>query len=197
MSENKVSYGLKNVYYAVFSMDVLTGIFTYSTPVRIPGAVEMKLDPKGEQSDFYADDMNYHTESSNQGYEGTLTFARITDAFRTDVLGEVLDEEDKVLTESADGKIKGIALMFEFDGDVKAIRHVLYNVSVSRPGISSSTKSDKIEPSTTELNFVAAQRPSDYKVKTSTTVETPAAIYDNWYKKVYEKGAQKTALEKK
>ncbi|MDM5155844.1 phage tail protein [Bacillus sp. DX1.1] len=185
--ENKVVFGLKNVHYSVITEDTTTGTFDYGPVVKHPGAVEMKLDPKGEQSDFFADDMNYYTESSNQGYEGALTFAKVTEAFRTEVLGEVLDEVDKVITESSDAKIKKIAMMFEFDGDVKAIRHVLYNVAVSRPGMSSTTKSDKTEPNTTELSFVAAQRPTDLKVKTSTTADTPAAIYDAWYTKVYEK----------
>ncbi|WP_336992917.1 major tail protein [Bacillus toyonensis] len=184
--ENKVVFGLKKVHYSVISEDE-TGKITYGTVGKLPGAVEMKLEPKGEQTDFFADDGNYFTESSNQGYEGTLTIANITEAFRTEVLGEVLDSVDKVLTENANAKIKKIALMFEFDGDVKATRHLLYNVSVSRPGASSSTKSDKTEPNTIELSFVAAQRPSDGSVKVSTTATTTSTIYDAWYTKPYEK----------
>ncbi|PDZ06621.1 phage tail protein [Bacillus cereus] len=185
MPENKVVFGLKKVHYSVITEDD-TGKIAYGTVGKLPGAVEMKLEPKGEQTDFFADDGNYFTESSNQGYEGTLNIANITEAFRTEVLGEVLDEVDKVITEVSNAKIKKIALMFEFDGDVKATRHVLYNVSVSRPSIGSSTKSDKTEPTTTELKFVASQHPL-YKVKTSTTAATPAGIYDAWYTKVYEK----------
>ncbi|PFM50185.1 phage tail protein [Bacillus cereus] len=186
MPENKVVFGLKKVHYSVISEDE-TGKITYGTVGKLPGAVEMKLEPKGEQTDFYADDSNYYTESSNQGYEGTLNIANITEAFRTEVLGEILDEADKVITEISNAKIKKIALMFEFDGDVKATRHVLYNVSVSRPSVGSSTKSDKTEPTTTELKFVASQHPEKLTVKTSTTAGTPADIYDAWYTKVYEK----------
>lgn len=192
MAENKVVFGLKKVHYSVITEDE-TGKITYGTVGKLPGAVEMKLEPKGEQTDFYADDSNYYTESSNQGYEGTLNIANITEAFRTEVLGEVLDEMDKVITEVSNAKIKKIALMFEFDGDVKATRHVMYNVSVARPSIGSSTKSDKTEPTTTELKFVASQHPESLKVKTSTTVGTPAAIYDAWYTKVYEKSAPQGA----
>ncbi|MDZ4454659.1 phage tail protein [Bacillus thuringiensis] len=184
--ENKVVFGLKKVHYSVITEDV-SGKITYGTPAKLPGAVEMKLEPKGEQSDFYADDSNYYAESSNQGYEGTLNIAKLTEAFRTDVLGEVLDETDKVISEVSNAKIKRIALMFEFDGDVKATRYVMYNVSVSRPGFGSSTKSDKTEPTTTELKFVASQHPETFKVKDATTAATPAGIYDAWYTKVYEK----------
>ncbi|HFJ9281569.1 TPA: major tail protein [Bacillus cereus] len=186
MNENKVVFGLKKVHYSVITEDQ-TGKITYGTPAKLPGAVEMKLEPKGEQSDFYADDSNYYAESSNQGYEGTLNIAKLTETFRTDVLGEVLDETDKVISEVSNAKIKRIALMFEFDGDVKATRYVMYNVSVSRPGFGSSTKSDKTEPTTTELKFVASQHPETFKVKDATTAATPSGIYDAWYTKVYEK----------
>ena len=67
---------------------------------------------------------------------------------------------------------------------------MLDNFKASRPTVSSSTSTDSVEPGTSELSFVASARPSDRNVKTKTTQETPANIYDNWYKKVYEKGAE-------
>ena len=88
MAENKVIYGLKNCHYAVISEDEMTGDLIYGTPVALKGAVEISLEPRGETSDFYADDMLYHTTVSNAGYEATLTVANITNEFRQDVLGE-------------------------------------------------------------------------------------------------------------
>lgn len=35
-----------------------------------------------------------------------------------------------------------LALLFEFDGDQRHIRHVLYNCSVSRPGIEGKTNEE-------------------------------------------------------
>lgn len=185
MPENKVVFGLKNAYYALIT-EGANGTYTYGTPERLPGATELTLEPKGEQTDFYADDVLYYTTSSNQGYDTTLTIANIPDKFRTDVLGEVLDATDKVLTEKSTAKPKKIAFLFEFDGDVKATRHALYNCSVSRPGASGSTKNESAEPGTTELTLVAAPRPSDGVVKRSTTAETTASIYNAWYTQVYD-----------
>ncbi|RDV25314.1 major tail protein, partial [Lysinibacillus capsici] len=181
MAENKVQFGIKNVHYAV-ATEGTDGTVTYTTPVPFPGATALNLDPKGEQSDFYADDRVYYTSSTNSGYEGTLTVAALLQQFRVDVLGDELST-DGVLTENADAKPKKIALLFEFDGDVKATRHALYNVTVSRPGMSGETKTETTEPGTQELSFVAAPTVNGI-VKRSTTGETSAAIYDAWYTKV-------------
>ena len=61
--------------------------------------MKFRLDPRGETTDFYADDILYYTTSTNQGYETALTVANIPQEFRTDVLGETLEGTDNVLTE--------------------------------------------------------------------------------------------------
>lgn len=181
---NKISYGLKNVYFANYT--VVDGVITYENPVRLPGAVELSLEPRGDMVEFYADDMLYYSASNNQGYDGTLSVAVIPEAFAIEALGETLDETDFVLTETSSSKGRPFALMFEFDGDVKAVRHVLYSCTASRPTVSSSTKTNTAEPSPNELTFVASPRETDTRVKTKTTEKTPAAIYDAWYTEVYE-----------
>lgn len=178
--DNKVTFGLKNTHYSVIT-ESEDGI-KYGTPTPIPGTVEISLDPRGDMSEFYADDILYYSAANNQGYDGTLTIANIPEQFAIDCLGELKDDSDMVITEKSNAVGKNFALMFEFDGDVKAVRHVLYNCSANRPTISSSTKTN-----TKELSFVSSPRSSDLAVKTKTTATTPKNIYDNWYKKVYEK----------
>lgn len=184
MPENKIVFGLKNAHYSVITEGV-DGVETYGTPVALKGMVEISLDPRGETSDFYADDTVFHTTTSNQGYETSLTVANISREFRTDVLGEVLETADSVLTENANAKSNKIAFMFEFDGDQKAVRHVLYNCTVTRPSLTSATKTETAEPSTQELTLIAAPRAADGVVKRSTTSDTPDPIYDAWYDAVY------------
>lgn len=185
--ENKVAFGLKNVYYALY--DVTGGVVTFKTPIPIPGAVELTFDPRGDLIEFYADDMLYYAASNNQGYDGTLSIATVPEQFAIDALGEQLDETDGVLNELADAKGKPFALLFEFDGDVNATRHVMYNNSASRPTIASKTKTNSAEPNTNELKFVSSPIDINGKrmVKTKTTSKTTQALYDNWYKEVYVK----------
>jgi phi13 family phage major tail protein len=185
MPENKVVFGLKNVHYSVISDDEATGGSVYGTPIALKGAVEISLEPRGETSDFYADDILYYTTSTNAGYEATLTVANITPEFRRLVLGEEMGETDMVMTENTNQRASKIAFMFEFDGDQKAVRHCLYNVTVTRPSITSATKTETAEPQSQELTMISAPR-EDGIVKRSTTVDTPPAIYDAWYSAVYE-----------
>lgn len=184
MSENKVVFGLKKVHCAVITEEGNT--ISYGTPKSLPGAKSLSLEPKGETSDFYADDIIYYTSTSNQGYETKLEIANVPEWFRTDVLGETKDTKDKVITENANAKPKKIAFMFEFDGDQKATRHLLTYCTVSRPGLSSESKTETTEPGTTELTLVASPRPTDSVVKISTSAETTSDVYDAWYTKVYE-----------
>lgn len=185
MPENKVTFGLRNVHFAPYT--VTDGTITYETPIKMPGGIEISLEPRGEMAEFYADDMLYYSASNNQGYDGTLSIANIPEKFSIDALGEVKDATDMVLTEKSSSKGKPFALLFEFDGDVKATRHVLYNCTANRPTLASTTKTDTAEPNANELTFVSSPRETDSAVKTKTTETTPAAIYDAWYADVYEK----------
>ena len=61
--------------------------------------------------------------------------ALIPDSFKTDVLGYATDG-DGALYEIQDVETKYFALLFQFEGDDKETRHVLYRCSATRPSIS-------------------------------------------------------------
>jgi len=185
---NRVVYGIKNVHYAVATYDQTTGSVTYDTPKPLPGAVELSLEPRGEMAEFYADNTLYFSAQNNQGYEGTLSIALIPEDFAADCLGETKGT-DGVIAENATAKGKAFALLFEFEGDEKAVRHALYYCTANRPTLAQSTTTDTIEPQPSELTFVAAPRPSDGLVKSKTTADTSSTVYDGWYSAVYEPGS--------
>lgn len=189
MPENKVQFGLSKAAFAPYSVE--GDVVTFETPIPIPGAVSLTLDPRGELTEFYADNILYYVASSNQGYDASLEIATIPQKFATEALGEVLDETDGVLTEVADAQGKPFAFLFQFEGDVKATRHVMFNCTANRPSISGSTKTTSTEPGTTELSLVSSPIEIDGKllVKTKTTDATSPEIYDAWYTSVYKKVA--------
>lgn len=185
MAQNKVAYGIKNAHYALLTENA-DGTITYGTPVPMPGSVELSLEARGDLVEFYADNMLYYSGQNNQGYNGTLTIALIPESFAVDVLGEEKDTNDNVLIERNTAKGKPFAFLFEFDGDVKATRHVMYKCTANRPSLSGSTTTDTADPQPNELTFLSYARPTDNAVKTKTTPDTPAGVYDNWYSTVYD-----------
>ena len=180
---NKVKYNLKNVHYALLTSDAQAAVPTYGTPVAIPGAVSLSLDANGEPENFYADGIAYYVINNNMGYDGDLEIALIPESFRTDVLGESLDNKG-VLVESSDTELAAFALLFEFDGDQKHIRHVLYNCSASRPAIEGKTNEESKEVQTETITVKATPLGNGY-VKAKTGNTTDANTYNGWYESVY------------
>lgn len=184
---NKIKYGLKNVHYALATI-AADGSATYDTPVPFPGAVSLSMDPQGENTPFYADDIVYWVGASNTGYEGDLEIAKVIDAFKTDVLGYQTDKKG-VLVEDANANAVHFALLFQFEGDVKATRHVLYNCTATRPSASGSTKEESVEPETESVTITAttvynASYDTDI-VKAETNESTDTTTYTEWFEAVY------------
>ena len=180
---NKIKFGLKNVHYAVVITET-DGAITYDTPKRIPGAVNLTLDAAGESVQFYADDSVYFEDNTNDGYTGSLEMALIPDDFRKDVLGEI-EDTNGALIENKDAKAKHFALLFEFDGDAKKTRHVLYYVLASRPSVSGSTRTNTKEPQTETMNITARPAPNTGDVKAK--VPEGSAAYETFFGSVYLK----------
>ena len=126
---NKVKFNLKNTHYALLTIGE-DGTPTFGTPVPMPGSVSISLDANGEPENFYADGGVYYVINNNCGYDGDLELALIPESFRTDVLKETLDSKG-VLIENSEVELAAFALLFEFDGDQKHIRHVLYNCKIT------------------------------------------------------------------
>lgn len=192
---NKIKYGLKNVYYAVATI-ATNNTATYDTPVAIPGAVNLSLEPQGDNVNFYADNIVYWVGNGNNGYQGDLEIARIPDSFKEDVLGMVVDAKD-VLVEDMNAPIVHFALLFQFEGDEKATKHVMYNCTCSRASESGSTKNETIEPQTETLTITAtsiynASLDADI-VKAEANASSDSTTYNGWTSAVYLPTAPSTS----
>lgn len=181
-ASNKIKYGIKNVYYAVATQGT-GGALTYGTPVALPGAVSLSLDAQGDTNTFYADNIAYFTSTANNGYQGDLELALIPDAFRTAVLGETLDTKGFYVEKSNVPQVE-FALLFEFQGDVSAVRHCLYRCTAARSAVNGSTKEESIEPQTESITITAMPRINDEVVKSRCPAD--ATDYATWFSAVVE-----------
>lgn len=192
---NKIKYGLKNVHYAIGSLQT-NGSMTYSTPVPFPGAVSLSLEPQGDNSPFYADNIVYWVGASNTGYQGDLEIARVIDSFKKDVLGMINDGKS-VLVEDANAPAVHFALLFQFEGDDKATKHVMYNCTATRPSAAGNTKAESVEPQTESVTITAtsvynATLDADI-VKAEANGDSDSTTYSNWFNTVYLPTAPSTS----
>lgn len=179
---NKVKYGLKNVHYA--PLTYTNGAPSFGTPVAIPGAVNLSLSPQGSTDPFYADDGVYFVADENAGYQGDLEIAIVPESFRVYALGEEKDAKG-VLAEKTDKKHGLFALLFEFSGDQKKIRHVLYCCHAARPEVTGQTNNQSKNVQTETLNITAVALQPYTVVKRKTSDETDDTVYEGWYGSVY------------
>lgn len=179
---NKIKYGIKNVYFAVATQGA-GGALTYATPVAIPGAVSLSLEAQGDTNTFYADNISYFTSTANNGYQGDLEVALLPDAFRTSVLGEVLDTKGFYVEKSNAPQVE-FALLFQFEGDENAVRHCLYRCTASRSAVNGQTKEEGIEPQTESITITAMPRINDEVVKSR--CPSSANDYATWFDAVVE-----------
>lgn len=183
---NKVRFGLKNAYYAPATI-AADGTATYGTPIRLPGAVSIAMEPTGENVVFRADDVDYFTLPGAAGYQGDLTVAMIPDDFKKDCLGEV-ESTDGIIVEKANAVPAPFALLFEFTGDESAIRHVFYKCTAKRVPVSGQTKGETPEVATESITINASTIYND-TIKddiVKSRAGSTATAYSTWYTTVHQ-----------
>ena len=187
MSDNKVKFGLSNVHIA--KITETNGNITYGTPFAMPGAVSLSVDPEGETTPFYADNIKYYIATSNQGYTGDLELAMTPDDFLTNILGQTVDANG-ALFETADDVNARFALMGEIDGDKKKRRFVYFDCTATRPSYEMNTKEESSEPQTDTINITMSARKTDKAIKAVIEPTTEnQSVYDTFFSSVYEKDA--------
>ena len=181
---NKIKFGLKNVHYAKATIGA-DGTATYSTPVAWPGAVDLSMDAQDEEITFRADNTDYYSGFANNGYSGDFESALIPDDFRSDVLGEITSGDLKL--ETTENANTHFALLFEFQGDESATRHIFYNCTASRPSVSGKTTDSTVTPETEKVTIVAKSiynEPTGKNLVKARCTDPSSATYTGWYSAV-------------
>ncbi len=104
------------------------------------------------------------------------------------------EDANGVLYESNDVEPEHFALLFEFSGDQRKIRHCMYYSSAARPSVSGNTREESTEVQTETLSLTVSPLPGGL-VKVKIRTNTTAAVYDAWYSAVYEPQTSETTGE--
>lgn len=184
MAENKVNFGIENVYYAVLTEGTTN---SWATPVHVPGAVSITLDSNTTSTPFYADNITYYSSFANNGYTGTLEMARIPESMLKDIWGIAEDNTDKVIFERSGVQPKPFALLFEKDGDQQDDLYCLYRViPTSKPTEGTSTIEDSATPVTQSFEFnalplVTGTTKQLNLISVRTAADTTTTTRNAWY----------------
>lgn len=185
MSANKVKFGLSECYMAKITISN-DGSYSYGSPIKVPGAVNLTLSAEGDTNDFYADNLKYFSSTANNGYSGDLEIAMIPDEIRTAILNEVVDTNGAYV-ENASVLPSGFAFGFQINGDKKNRRFWYYNCTLTRPGNNGATTEASITPQTDTLTINAMPRLTDKKVRAMLELsDANTAVYNSFFTSVYE-----------
>lgn len=179
---NKVRFGLSNVHV----VPIVNG--EYSTPIKVPGAVNLTTSPEGETTKMYADNIAYFSAVTNAGYTGDLEMALIPDEVKVAIGLGVIDKNG-AFVEDADIIAKPFGLLYEVMGDARNRRNVFYNVTAARPEEENKTKEDSTEVTTEKLSITMIPRAIDGRNITKLSIEPTEAnktAYDGFYTNVLE-----------
>jgi len=146
MSEQKVMFGLENLYYAPYIPGAGGARGEWAKPIRIPGAVSFSPSPQGNEYTFHADNIPYFHYTKDNGDAGDLVVAHFPDQFLIDTLGWAKSVEGAIV-ELANKVQKPFALLFEVKGVNSAdeedpVRFVYYHVNGAKPAQTYTTMED-------------------------------------------------------
>ena len=189
--DNKVLYGLSNVYYSLYDSTTTT----FGTPVALPGAVNVSISPEGEETKFYADNIIYYLAHSNTGYTGSIELADLSQAARVALFAQTVDSNG-ALYETSDVEPPVFALLFEVEGNDHEKRYAFYSCQATRPTVEHSTLESSKDPQTVSADFtvlplsMTVGEATENVVKSSVENDTEgAAAYATWYTDVYIPGS--------
>lgn len=184
MPENIVNWGLAKSGYGKITLDA-NGNDVLGPLITLAGTRQINLTPNGELVQVYADGTVVHIGKANTGYGGTMEVTVADAELKRWALAEEVDANN-VQYEISEPPVNRFYLVWEWVGDLKRIRHIMYNLSANRPAIASTTKGDggNKSPQYDSLPLIAIPR-KDGMVKANTRHDVGQAVYDNWFQSPY------------
>ena len=178
----KVKFGLSNVYFALRTEEE-GGEITYSTPVKIPGAVSASIESESESNTFYADNIPYYISNIKSSKTVDLEVSDVPRQILLDYLGYVKAQGGGILETSAPNT-PHFALLFQVETDEKARKFAFYNCTAIETDEEYTTTEDTVEPTTTNLSVTVSGDSIGEQVAYKQICESTDANYASFFTSV-------------
>ncbi|MFA6816538.1 MAG: major tail protein [Lentisphaeria bacterium] len=152
MDKNKVEFGISNLYVGTYTVGT-DGTVTLGDPYHQRGAKSLKLEPEGDNNDYYADNIRYWSGFSDNGFSGAIEVARFDDDYKKNFLGYAATATGGIASITGAAK-PNVYVMFQAEGDGEARRVIIYNVAQGGINREYNTNEDKKEPTTESVDIV-------------------------------------------
>ena len=149
--------GLKNLYYAVMTIDAETGAETYGTPKKIGYAVSVDIQPQIQTANLYGDDMAVATDIALQEITVTIETTHIPLEDQAALLGHTYSNGQ--LTAKMSDTAPYVALLFEskkHDGGIRCVKLLKGKFAASQEQIQTKGANLEYQSPSLEGTFVAA-----------------------------------------
>jgi phi13 family phage major tail protein len=140
MAGKSIHFGVSNARYALETED------GFGPWKRLPGAVNINLEPQESQNDFYADNELYFTANGAASDQVTIELADLPDEAKVDLIG--YEEINGDLALPVNYEAKPFVLGFQYEGNESAIRVNVFGGKLKRSTESHGTKTETTEPQT-------------------------------------------------
>lgn len=126
-NKNKVEFGTKLFHIGTY--EVNDGVVTLGDPMHVPGMRALNVEAESEESKFYADDVVYYSDYTDNGMTGELGMALFPDEFKVAFLNYA-ETQDGGIAQVKGKQNKSVYFAFQGAGDKENRRHIFFNVSL-------------------------------------------------------------------
>lgn len=180
--------GLDKLYVAKATEDELTGIVTYSSPIRIKDAIDANITPSTDTQNVFADDTVAEIISVFSSVEVSFTISDLGSDNYALLLGKEKDSNG-VIVDSADDNAPYFGMGFRSKKSNGEYRYIwLYKGKFSAPEETYATQQGNADFRTQPITGTFVKREDGKwraKVDSDDTEVLPATI-TSWFTKVYE-----------
>lgn len=134
----KVLYNIKNVQFSKITATSDSGLPTYDSPIKVPGAVSLTLDNESTSETIYADGIAYYTSSGASSYSGTFENVHFTKEVLKAIFNYVEDTSGNLV--EVDGGSNEFGMQFAVDSDEGDVYFTLFRCSATKPNANFQTK---------------------------------------------------------